>query len=150
MDRNRKLYRTLLVCYLLIMGFLLFNRALPEGNIPYLEQLGSQINLEPLKTIRLYWHLLDHPRFWKTAVVNLVGNIVMFLPLGALLPGAFPRLNRWWKTVPVSLLMILGVEITQAVTLRGSADIDDLILNILGVLMGYWITIPLRNAKTEP
>ncbi len=149
MDRNRKLYRALLWLYGLVMLWLLFDRELPDGTLPYLQQIRSQINLQPLKTLRLFWNLLDHPRFWKTAVVNLLGNVVMFLPLGALLPLAFPRLGRWWKVLPLGALLIAGVEIAQALTLRGSCDVDDLILNLLGVWLGYLVTIPLRNTEQE-
>ena len=61
----------------------------------------------------------------------------MFIPLGFCLPWVHARLRRWWKTLLVSAGVILCVELTQLVTLLGHCDVDDLILNLIGVTMGY-------------
>ena len=63
----------------------------------------------------------------------------MFVPLGFLLPRVFPKLH----SLPLVLLTTAGiitvVEILQLLTLVGSCDIDDLILNVAGSGLGYWI-----------
>jgi glycopeptide antibiotics resistance protein len=61
----------------------------------------------------------------------------MFVPLGALLPAVYTRLRSFFKTVFFSALLIAGVEAVQYVTLLGTCDIDDLILNLAGVILGY-------------
>lgn len=65
----------------------------------------------------------------------LVGNVLMFVPMGVLLPLAFPRLSRnklWLAAVIVPFI----IEIIQPIVGR-SFDIDDLICNFIGILIGY-------------
>ena len=49
----------------------------------------------------------------------------------------FQRLGRLWKTLLVSAAIIIAVEAIQLVTLLGHCDVDDLILNLIGVTIGY-------------
>ena len=49
----------------------------------------------------------------------------------------FPWLRRFSRCLLVSLGLLALVEVTQLFTLLGSGDVDDLILNLLGVLLGY-------------
>ena len=44
-----------------------------------------------------------------------------------------------WKTIIFVIALVIIIEITQFITLTGSADIDDLILNIIGAIIGYGI-----------
>lgn len=139
MKNRRGIWLPVFLLYALGMLVLLFHRDLPEDPLPFWQQAREQLNLVPFRTIRLYLRLLDHSRpvLRKLAVINLAGNVAMFLPLGGLLPLAVPRLGRWWKTLGVSALAIAAVEALQLATLRGACDIDDLILNLLGAALGY-------------
>lgn len=77
-------------------------------------------------------------------VRNIAGNIVLFLPLGLLLP----LLWRGWtlgKTVLAGAAFSFIIEFTQLFTSRGT-DIDDLLLNTLGTLCGYGLYLLLRKA----
>lgn len=66
-----------------------------------------------------------------------LGNIVAFIPFGVLLPKAF-RLN--FKTFIVSfLLMISSLELLQPLTKLGAFDVNDIVANTLGALIGYMI-----------
>ncbi|MCM3708886.1 VanZ family protein [Cytobacillus firmus] len=70
-------------------------------------------------------------------IKNLAGNVSAFLPMGIFLPYFFKVLNRL-KSFTISMTaMILSVEIIQLVTRRGSLDIDDFILNMIGALIGF-------------
>lgn len=69
-------------------------------------------------------------------VVNLLGNLVMFLPLGFLLPLLCPRLRRFWKVSLWGLGTSLLIECSQLFLSRGT-DMDDLILNTAGAMLGY-------------
>lgn len=151
MERRRRLAIALFVCYAVLMVLLLFGRALPSRELPYRELLGRQLNLKPFHTIRLFWRLLRHSGFVRQAVVNLAGNVVMFVPLGLLLPAAFQRKPRLWKTLLVSGLLISAVEMAQLLTLLGSCDVDDLLLNLLGAAIGYGIYawVKSRREKNE-
>ncbi len=68
---------------------------------------------------------------------TLIYNIAAFIPLGFLLPCITPKARRWYVTFLIGLLIALIFEVVQLVTALGAADIDDLILNGTGVMIGY-------------
>ena len=137
--KHRRILYTLFAVYCTLMLWLLFNRPGYTEGIPYWEQLLPNLNLTPFRTLRLFLRLLDdhRPYLVRAALVNLLGNVVMFVPLGLFLPLIFIRLRKLWRTMLVASLLITAVEITQLFTLVGCCDIDDLILNLLGAALGY-------------
>ena len=155
MDKRRTIEKWALALYALGMLVLLFQRAPAQSAAPYPEQLLRHLNLAPLRTIRLYWGLLKHPRppLVRLAVVNLVGNIVLFIPLGYLLRAVFPKLRKSWRALLAAAGIIILVELCQMITLLGTCDVDDLILNLLGCALGcglYSLTVPKSKNKPEP
>ncbi|MHC6179192.1 VanZ family protein [Clostridium sp. JNZ X4-2] len=68
---------------------------------------------------------------------NLLGNIVPFMPFGFLLPMVFKKINSFWKVVGVGLVVDLCIEVFQYITKIGSFDVDDIILNMTGIALGY-------------
>ena len=144
----KKRNRILLTLYCLAMLVLLFWRERTELAESYLEKLRPLLIVTPFKTIRHYIGLLSHsdPVFVRIAVMNLFGNVLLFMPLGALLPMSFPRLKSLWRVLGASAAAVICVEICQMLTLLGRCDIDDLILNLLGTALGYG-TYRLLNHK---
>ena len=140
MKRSRIVY-ALFAAYCALMLWLLFDRPGYIDGIPYWDQLLPNLNLTPFRTLRLFFGLLrDHrPYLVRTALINLLGNVVMFVPLGLFLPLIFTRLRKLWRTLFTVTLLIAVVEIAQLFTLLGSCDVDDLILNLLGAALGYGI-----------
>lgn len=65
----------------------------------------------------------------------ILGNILMFVPLGIMLPLLLKK-NRIYDTMKISLMIVLVVEIVQPFVGR-SFDVDDIIYNALGVLVGF-------------
>lgn len=100
-------------------------------------------NLEPLKEIKRF---LEYREELGTFAVftNLVGNILIFVPLGFLISMASEK-DRFGKAVGASLGICLCVELFQLITRVGSFDIDDLILNTLGGILG-WCLFVICNA----
>lgn len=136
---NRKVNTALFMVYGAIMLWLLFDRPGYDPALPYWEQIAAQLNLVPFRTLRLFANLLasgvrSHIRM---AVINLGGNIIMFIPLGVLLPKVFPKLASLPRVLLTTAAIIAAVEILQLFTLVGCCDIDDLILNVLGAAIGY-------------
>lgn len=122
------------VLYLvLLLKLLLFSRP-----------LGSErsLNLIPFATISdyLFSGTAEVKRF---AIGNVVGNVVAFAPLGAFLPVLRRRAGMW-----TNLLIVVGasvaVEIVQGAFGLGASDIDDVILNTLGGLLGILFYALLR------
>ena len=134
---RRKLHITLFVVYCSLMLWLLFGRPGYVAGIPYLQQL--KVNLIPFRTLKLFFRLLSHyrPQLVQAAVINLAGNVIMFLPLGLFLPLIAPKLRKLQRTLLCAVLIIIAVEILQLLTLVGSCDVDDLILNLAGSTAGY-------------
>ena len=139
MTEHKMLRRLAFGAYCLLMVYLLF---LQRGRSPifgggYVNTMLANLNLRPGAEIQRFLRVWNDPMYHRAAVVNLVGNIVMFIPLGFCLPWANAPLRRFWKTLLVSAGVIILVEAVQLVTLLGHCDVDDLILNLIGVTIGY-------------
>lgn len=136
------LRRVLFFVYGLLMLWLLFGQrvdSLGQGR-PYLEQLQSNLNLQPMQTLRLLWNLAQRENgdyLVRFAVINLVGNVLMFVPLGYFLPRLHPDLRGFFRTAAVATGIIVAVELFQLFSMLGSCDVDDLILNTAGTVVGY-------------
>ncbi len=100
---------------------------------------GGEVNLQPLHTIRNYWILYQRTGNFES-VSNLLGNVIILMPLGVLLPVVFPELRRAWLAVLILALVSVGVEVLQYLLEAGTADVDDSLLNFLGGWLGYAIT----------
>lgn len=94
----------------------------------------NRINLIPLKIISV---CIGVDNFSFT-LINIFGNIAVFVPLGFFLPLLWRRFDRLLPTVLACSLFSLLIEVIQYPLHRGT-DIDDLILNTLGALFGYLI-----------
>ncbi|MGE7624597.1 VanZ family protein [Viridibacillus sp. NPDC096237] len=95
------------------------------------------VNFIPFKTIVLY--LKAEHMNTSIAVNNLVGNFSLLLPLGLLLPFLFKRCKRFTSVVAIAFITSFCIEIIQFALQVGMADIDDVILNILGAMFGFTI-----------
>jgi glycopeptide antibiotics resistance protein len=95
-----------------------------------------QYNLEPLRTVKLYFDL-DNGVPFIGRLVNLLGNVAVFIPFGILLPLVNARLHSIIRLTGYTVLYILILETMQMLLRAGSFDIDDLLLNMLGVWTGY-------------
>ncbi|WP_035343957.1 VanZ family protein [Halalkalibacter hemicellulosilyticus] len=67
----------------------------------------------------------------------LIGNIVLFLPFGFLVPALFSQLRKLIVVMVLGCLTSISIEVSQFVFTHRVANIDDVILNTLGVLIGY-------------
>ncbi len=72
-------------------------------------------------------------------LIYLAGNLAGFAPLGFFLPALFARQRKFQTFLITVLLAIVGLELVQLMTMRGSCDIDDIILNTAGACLGFWI-----------
>ncbi len=135
----KKYAKPLFAVYALIMLFLLFWRSGGEPGVPYWEQVAARCNLIPFELTSHFLHLLTISKYRLHAIVNLAGNVLMFVPLGLFLPMVFPRLAKLWRTCLAALVIMYVVETLQLFTLLGFFDVDDLILNLVGTALGYGI-----------
>lgn len=73
----------------------------------------------------------------RAVFLNLAGNVIGFLPFGALLPLMVRSVRRAWKIGFLSLEISALIEVSQLLFQVGCFDVDDMILNTLGGLLGY-------------
>lgn len=147
-QRKRKVnmqpfWRFLFIVYVGLMIWLLFARS-PDWNskYEYRELLRMKVNLKPFSTIRNYLNVLLHypeSSEYGKCFIELLGNVLMFIPAGWLLPRIFPHMRKFFLFLLTCVLSIFFVEALQLLTLLGWFDIDDVILNLSGMLIGFII-----------
>lgn len=93
-------------------------------------------NLIPFREIGRYLRYHHQIGTWLV-IWNLAGNVMGFVPLGALLPIVRKRKMGFGKVFLLSFELSLVIEISQLLLRVGSCDVDDMILNTLGGCIGY-------------
>ena len=135
--------RFLFVVYVAVLLWLLFDRPVArDPMIDYAQRMRENMNLIPFHTVGNYWKVIRRMEFsplFFHCVINLGGNIFLFIPIGYFLPKLWPMLRKFFPFLLTCVMAIVLVELLQLVTLLGSLDIDDLILNLFGMLVGYLI-----------
>lgn len=150
---NNKLFKfNLIVWFCLYIVFLLsltlfdtyFNRnginifSLDKDMVK--EYMNSSFNIIPFKTIKLYFNSYNGGYLSKSLFLyNIIGNLCALMPLSFFLPLLFKKQNNIIIFILTIILIVIGIESMQFLTLSGSCDIDDLILNLSGSLVLYLI-----------
>lgn len=113
--------------------------------------VGYRYNLVPLKEIKRY--IAYYNQLGAYAVgINIIGNIIAFVPLGILLPVFSRKRLRFVSVLLLTFMFSLVIELIQLVSKVGSFDVDDIILNTLGGIIGYllyfvWKTVTERKKR---
>lgn len=100
----------------------------------------NSVNLVPGETIELYLN----SSLGGVALQNLLGNLLLLVPFGALGALAWRKLDRWSTIIGAGLSISVSIEVLQFAKrffdmtgMTRSVDIDDVILNTAGVAIGY-------------
>lgn len=102
--------------------------------------LDTSVKLIPFSTIIGYFRsLFNHNINVYIFVYNIIGNLICLIPYAILLPLLFPKQNKAKVFIPTIILLSIGIELLQLITLSGTLDIDDVILNSLGAIIIYFI-----------
>ena len=137
---------TVYICLVVIARFVYFPMRLVEGQIASLifnieKIIPLWINLVPIV------QLFDVYDGWQ---INIIGNIAMFIPVGLVWPFCFKKLDTIGKTVLVGAVFPLLIEITQLPLYDRCSDVDDLILNTTGILIGAMIYFGIKQLMDRP
>ena len=110
----------------------------------------TKINLIPFRTAYFLirqlnnsartWGIKNIPHeltFMAPGLRNVIGNILLLLPLGYLVPLVWKRIDSWRKAALLGISASLLIEITQLITHHGYFDVDDIILNAGGCILGW-------------
>lgn len=124
--------------YCLVLIYILFLSRGSLTHYSYAQYFRQFTNFIPFKTIIEYIQRYQNG-FHNLSIVNLLGNFLLFLPMGMALPCLFKKLDRFWKVIICVLVIVVTVEVTQGILRVGSVDIDDVIFNVGGAMIGYGI-----------
>lgn len=124
-----KLYSGFIILYTLLLLYWLFFGFGRTSNVE------KTVQLIPFTTIYKIFTQVDD---FKHFSINIIGNIVVFIPFG-FLGIVFEKLKKAKFLFPIFILGISTLEFLQFITKRGYAEIDDVILNTMGVAIGFWV-----------
>ena len=132
----RPILWTIFLIYCFVLVYVLFLSRGTRDGFTFTEYMRRFTNFIPFKTIIEYvQRYIDGYR--NLSVLNLLGNFVLFMPMGVLLPCVIRKLDRFWKVNLTVLGMVVMVEIVQGILRVGSVDIDDVLFNVVGAMIGY-------------
>ena len=135
------------ILYILLLSTLtLFDDYFRRGNLSIApwnkellkEYLNTSFNIIPFKTINMYFARFFEGYFGaKIFMYNIIGNIVALMPFAFFLPLIFKRQNKFKIFFITMIIVVALIEGIQFLTLSGSCDIDDFILNVGGACLLY-------------
>lgn len=103
-------------------------------------------NLTPFKEIKRF--IIHYNQLGAYVVItNLLGNVVAFIPYGVLLPALTNNRLKFFAIMLYTFIFTLLIESIQLITKVGSFDVDDIILNTLGGIVGYLVYFAWESAK---
>lgn len=135
---NRKVRifgRVFFVLYMILaLYFMFFSETLDRTMVSD----EYRYNLTLLKEITRFWNM-RHTYGWHITIVNLLGNVVCFMPFGFLLPTISKKkvFKNFLSVTFMAMLFSIGIETAQLLTKVGAFDVDDIFLNTVGGLLGY-------------
>ena len=132
-NREKIVFRILFAIYVLLVIYFLFFAETTGRTISDRTYHYNLILFKEIKRFIVYRQQLG--MFAVTA--NLLGNVLIFLPFGMLVPFLTKRFKKFWSVVLLTFELSVLVELVQLVTKVGSCDVDDILLNTIGGMLGF-------------
>ncbi|MBK1897869.1 VanZ family protein [Chryseobacterium paridis] len=125
----KKFYKIIILPYTLVLLYLMF---LGMGRVQYEDNV---VRIEPvLSTI---WYIKETIR-WEDIIRVVLGNVVMFIPFG-FLGWLFPKFNDLKTLLFAFISAITIAEALQYFTRMGIFEVDDILMNTFGVILGFFM-----------
>lgn len=132
--RNQRIIQILFVVYMIVLIYLVF----------FAESMGRAdrgpgeyaYNLELFKEIRRFYQYREQLGI-RAVFLNLGGNVLAFVPFGFMLPVVIRKRKCFFDAGMLSFLLSFCIETIQLTFKVGSFDVDDLLLNTAGGILGY-------------
>ena len=135
------------ICLVVIVRLTFFPFSKVDGKVQPL--LFDPANIIPFRLNFLpFVNLMDY-EIRREALINVIGNSFLFLPVGIVYPIVYKKLNTHLKVIAAGIGTSLAIEILQLPFFDRVTDIDDLILNSAGYLLGYGIYLLVKKAKKK-
>ena len=133
-------YAVCWLVYLILLIYIVLFKGSWDETRNFLEMIHSGTTLErrkvylrPFESTRMFLELWEYPY----ARWNVLGNILLFVPFGALMIGFAKKIRGALASLGLSLASSFGFELIQFMYGIGEFDVDDIMLNVLGALLGY-------------
>ena len=145
-DWKRELQLLLVyICVVVVARFAFFPFSKVNGEIQPL--IYESANVFPF---RINWiplvNLFDYPEM-RDILINVIGNTAMFIPLGIVWSSVYKGLDTHWKVISAGIGVFLCIEILQLPFYDRVSDVDDLLLNSLGFIIGYLLYLLAKSLK---
>lgn len=131
----------LFMIYMAGMIYFLFGSDMLNRNLP---SSAYRYNLRPFKEIKRCFYCLKHNNT-RYFILNFCMNIVAFVPFGTVLPIIQEKSRKWYRLLFQSVVVIFCIEILQLISKVGIFDVDDMLLNVSGSMIGYTIFAVFRG-----
>ncbi len=153
MKKSQRMLRVIFFLYLLLVVRLIIFKYPIDMMSEIASSWKKDVILEGLdtanftlfKTIRMYINY----SYKLNSFENLAGNIVVFVPFGFLLPYVFEKGRKFWVMLLNAFILVLGIEVFQLFSAFGAFDVDDILLNCLGAVLGYIIFLIWESTVKE-
>lgn len=127
---------------ILLLYFLFFAESMGRTGA----ERAYHYNLVLLKEIKRF--IVHRDSIGSMAVtLNLAGNVVAFVPFGLMVPAMREKSRSLWRMALWTFQLSLMVEVVQLVFKVGSFDVDDMLLNTVGGVLGYLMFAVLRKRR---
>ena len=151
-SRARRSWLLLFIVYMLLLirlvvlkgPFVVFIDHLRNWSFDIVKQGYETANFKPFTTLEYYLTLQEA---LVNGIENIMGNILLVIPLGALLPLAFNKMQTARKVLLWVMMISFCFETFQLLVAVGHFDVDDLFLNITGGSIGYVIYLMMPGKR---
>ena len=135
------------VCIIVVARFTFFPFSKVNGEIQPLVYESAKVY-----PFRINWipfvNLFDYPEM-RDILINIIGNTAMFIPLGIVWPSVYKGLDTHGKVVSAGIGVSLCIEILQLPFYDRVSDVDDLLLNTLGFIIGYLVYLLAKQVRNK-
>lgn len=153
---TKKVWKIIFIIYIFILIKLIIFKYPWEHLVAVTKSWKKDVILEGIstanftlgKSIRMYIRYFDKFPFWN-GFANLIGNVLVFIPYGYLLPKAYSACGKWWRVFYCVVGFVMSIELFQLFSAFGAFDVDDILLNVGGAMVGYGLFAMIRWIKKE-
>lgn len=143
-DKVRKfshiLFAVCWVGYLVLLIYIVLFKGSWDATRDFLEMIYNgtalerrKVYLRPFESTKMFLELWEY----SYARWNVLGNIILFVPFGTLMIGFAKKMRGALASFGLSFAASLGFEMIQFLYGIGEFDVDDIMLNVLGAILGY-------------
>lgn len=147
--KRGSLLRELTLTVLFLFLWFLVQHTL-EPFVLVLDQTPQPPNLVPIRGLVLMLQraiAVDHAITRWIVAINIIGNVLIFVPIGFLVSVLTPHRHKGWLAFAIGLAISLTIEIVQLSFVIRVFDVDDLILNSTGAWLGFLVFLILNKVK---